>query len=569
MKPTKRKQRGTRPSPQQTRTPAGKKDASSVAVSQASQNRELGVLTSVWFVLVIAMVLLAMQNLSVPGLYYDEAIFAGLAKDFFTGHVHGQDMPGYEVIEVFGHPFPTFVQTYLGALNSWLLLPSVRFFGHTVPVLRASNLFWSCTSLLFFMLGTWRWLGLRTALIVGALLALDPTYFFLSVLDWGVAVPSFLCRSISFFLALLWWQRRQTRYAFLAAFFAGLGFFNKIDFAVFLIAVAGAGLVCWSRTVWASLRTSVSVAAFATAGFILGAGPMLLRIPRILHNAASSGTNPKAPNELAEKIHTMLALYDGSYFYRLMHVGGLFEKMYSEPLNWLPIFGSAVLVASVVCVARSIVTNSDRTRARVGLFLLVAIVLGTLGVIVLPGAVRIHHAVLIYPFPQLIIAFAASLFLEESSLPRNHRTAVQAAIWIALLGLLVSEVRAIHRTQELIRETGGRGRWSDSFDAFCRENKDRSDLTIVSLDWGFNEQLNFLTDGPELVEPFWRLGQNPPSLLTEPRYLYLVHPAEYSLVPYGVHYLNEAQAQNTGAEVHPYLDRQGHTAFYTIQFPRR
>ena len=150
-----------------------------------------------------------------------------------------------------------------------------------------------------------------------------------------------------------------------------------------------------------------------------------------------------------------------------------------------------------------------------------------------------------------------------------ERRAVQATVWIALLGLLLSQVWAIHRTQELVRETGGRGRWSESFDAFCRENKDRTDLTIVSLDWGFNEQLTFLTEGPQLAEPFWGFGQNPPSLPTEPRYLFLVHPPEYSVFPSSQHYLREAQTRGSEVEIRPYLDRQNHVAFYTIQFPRR
>src|SRR5439155_14443505 len=103
------------------------------------------------------------------------------------------------------------------------------------------------------MLGSWRWLGLRTALFAGSLLALDSTYFFLCVWDWGVAVPSFLCRSVSFCLAVLWWRRRRAPHAFLAAFFAGLGFFNKIDFAVLLIAVAVAALVSFGRPLLRSL----------------------------------------------------------------------------------------------------------------------------------------------------------------------------------------------------------------------------------------------------------------------------------------------------------------------------
>src|SRR5439155_7932184 len=85
--------------------------------------------------------------------------------------------------------------------------------------------------------------------------------------------------------------------------------------------------------------------------------------------------------------------------------------------------------------------------------------------------------------------------------------------WHRMIGLVViaivclTELRSIAGTQRSIRETGGRGRWSESLNQFCLENRGRSDLTIVSLDWGFNEQLIFLTDGPQLSEPFWEFNQ--------------------------------------------------------------
>jgi hypothetical protein len=519
-----------------------------------------------WLVLVVVMVLLARKNLSVPGLYYDEAVFAGMTKDFLTGQIHGQHMPGSEVAQIFGRPFPVFVQSYLGALKCWMLVPGFQLFGHTVAVLRGSNLFWSCLSLLLFMLGTWRWLGLRPALIAGTLLALDPAYFFLGILDWGVAVPSFLCRCAAFFLAVVWWRRRQAFYVFLAAFFAGLGFFNKIDFAVLLAAVFVAGFACFGRTLWTSLTAPVSPLAFAAAGFLAGAGAILLKVPLILRGSLS-GANPSAPGELGEKVHTMLALYDGSYFYRLLDVGGVFERMYSEPAGWLPLFGLVLLAAALVCVVMRVRSRSN--VARIGLFLVVAGILTTFGVMVLPGAVRIHHAVLVYPLPQLIIAFAATGLMQRSSEAKDRAVMGRVATWVVLLGVLLGQVFAIYRTQELVRVTGGRGRWSERFDAFCREIKDRTDLTVVSLDWGFNEQLNFLTDRPQLAEPFWRFGSNPPPLSPEPRYLYLVHPPEYSLFPFSEYYLKEAQGKGSEVEVRPYSDRQGRVAFYTIQYLAR
>ena len=495
----------------------------------ASSIRGLSILLAAWLVLAIVMTLIARENLTVPGVYYDEAVFAGMTKDFLTGQIHGKHMPGFEVSQVFGRPFPTFVQSYLGALKCWLLIPGFQLFGNTVAALRGSNLFWGCIALLFFMLGTRRWLGLRVALIAGALLAFDPAHFFLCIVDWGVAVPSFLCRCIAFFLAVVWWQRRRAPYLFFAALFAGLGFFNKIDFAVLLGAVFFAGFVCFRQTFWTALTTPVSTVAFGVAGFLVGAGAILLKMPLILRSTFS-GANPGSPGEFTEKINTMVALYDGSYFYRLLNVGGMFERMYAEPAGFLPIFGLVLLAAVIVCVAERTQRNSDQTR--IGLFLVATLMVATLGVIILPGAVRIHHSVLVYPLPHLIIAFAANSFLQRSATAKERNLMVTAATWIVLLGLFSSQLFAIYRTQKLVRETGGRGRWSEQFDQFSREIKDRPDLTVVSLDWGFNEQLNFLTDQPQLTEPFWGFGRNPPPLPTESRYIYLVHPAEFSLFPY-------------------------------------
>jgi uncharacterized membrane protein len=513
------------------------------------------------------MLLLAKDTLSGPGLYYDEAVFAGMAKDFLTGQVHGQHMPGHVVISIFGRPFPVFIQLYLGALKSWMLMPGLGLFGYSVVVLRATNLLWGLFALLFFMLGTWRWLGLRVALFGGSLLALDPTYFFLCLWDWGSAVPSFVCRFLCFYLATVWWRRRQARYALLTGFFAGLGFFNKIDFAVLMAGAVIAGLVCYTRQLLGTWRTAVSAGALFTAGFLLGAGPMLRNIPVFL-GGGFSGLNRSALGEYHEKFFTMLALYDGSYIHRMMSAGSIFEGIFSERLNFQPILGAAVVAASIALVVKSVRDRSDTTNLRVGLFLVLAAVFVTLGVILLPGAVRIHHAVLVYPLPQLIIAMAAHVFLEKLSLTRRHRI-IRATIWIALLGLFLSQLWTIQRTRDLVRETGGRGHWSESFDTFCRENKNRTDLTIVSLDWGFNEQLIFLTNGPRLEEPFWEFGENVPSLSTDPRNLYLVHAPEYNFFVYSRHYLEAAQQLGTAVEVRPYFDRQNRIVFYTIQFPHR
>src|ERR1700730_17746963 len=87
------------------------------------RRRELTFLLTLWAVLAATMILLARQNLSVPRLYYDEAVFAGLAKDVVTRRAHGQHMADHQVVPLAARAFSLFVQTYLGALKSWMLIP--------------------------------------------------------------------------------------------------------------------------------------------------------------------------------------------------------------------------------------------------------------------------------------------------------------------------------------------------------------------------------------------------------------------------------------------------------------
>jgi hypothetical protein len=268
--------------------------------------------------------------------------------------------------------------------------------------------------------------------------------------------------------------------------------------------------------------------------------------------------------ELKEKLHTLLALYDGSYFYRLINVGGLFNKMYDQPVAlyvslWL------VLAFAVVAVA-GFVRGKNRLRA-MG-FLLSSLILTTIGVLLLPGAIRIHHAILAFPLPQLVIVTACALLWNAPGKP-FARCAVRFAAIVSLVLMAATQVYAIAKTEELIAETGGRGRWSNALDAFCRENKDRSDLVIASLDWGFNEQVAFLADRPQLVEPFWafpRYNGRLPALPARSNYIYLAHSPEVSLFGYDVSYLNELQTSSEAVDVQPHSDRQGQVVFYTIRF---
>jgi hypothetical protein len=521
----------------------------------------------VWLALALGTIVLARENASAPGLYYDEAVFAGTAKEFVTGRVRGQHMPGFESVTVFGRPFPLLIQSYLGALKSWMLIPVFAVFGSSLVVLRFATLAWSLAALLVCMLWLRRWQGDLVAIIAGSILAFDPTWFFLSILDWGVATPSFLCRFVCFYFVLVWYRDGKLRCAFLAAFFAGLGIFNKIDFVVHLAGVGLAAVLAYWPGLKTRLRDRPVVLMLALCGLVVGACPILFKLPAVVEGM-KTGNKPAGGGEMAEKVNTLLTMYDGSYFYRAIDCGAVFKKLSETTSAAMSPFGVAVAISLAVLLLVAWRKDSTPEARRGAAFVLMALVLVTAGVFVMPRAVRIHHAVLVFPFPHLAVAMAAAHLLERATAAGAARYPLRVAVWAGIGLLLAGQTLAVLRTQRLIDDTGGRGRWAECFDQFCADIKDRDDLTVMSLDWGFNEQLLFLTDRPTLVEPIWNLRAPEPLAGPTPKEIvYLLHPPEYALFELNNIYL-ERITTGPGAgqiAIRPYRDRQGRVAFYAVR----
>jgi hypothetical protein len=176
-----------------------------------------------------------------------------------------------------------------------------------------------------------------------------------------------------------------------------------------------------------------------------------------------------------------------------------------------------------------------------------------------------HHATLVYPFPHLIVVSAITMLWRSAPASSILTWAIRICAGGIVVVVIVGHLLAILKTEDLMVSTGGRGNWSDSIVTFCNEVKGHTDLTVVSLDWGFNEQLSFLGSGVQLSEPLWD-NQN---IQIAPNSVYLVHPPEYSLFPQGLEFFRmAAQQPPQNVTIQPYRDRQGNVAFYAIRFPQ-
>ena len=199
---------------------------------------------------VILYLALALPQLNLPGLHYDEAKEAGLnALEMLRAqNVQAFRSAGVQIGPLF---LPIMVQDYIGALNVYLALPFLAALGATVTALRLLAV--ACglaTLLLAWQLGNELgrladnprpWTGGIGAL----LLAVSPSFLFWS--RQGIFVTNIV---VTLAVATVWavtrWRRSgRAGWLYSAAFLAGLGLWTKLLFVWVLGALVGVAIVVW------------------------------------------------------------------------------------------------------------------------------------------------------------------------------------------------------------------------------------------------------------------------------------------------------------------------------------
>ncbi len=504
------------------------------------------------------LVALAVPQLDVPGLYYDEAFMASQAKDFVVPQARAEHPPGVRSIDIGGRPFPWMNVAYLGALKSQLTIPSLFAFGPTLPVLRLTTLAFGLLGLWFAMAFARELFGVGVAVVTGLLLAADPTFQFLTRYEWGPFTIGLLCRVLGGFLVLTGWRRASPARLAAGGFVFGLGVFSRADFVVFLAATglallaARPGLV---REAWVSHRRR---ALAALGGLTVGLLPTLSVLPILFQTLGGMPDRGGLPQKLA----VLGAMADGSYAHRLMQAGGRFELLASADPGGAGIFGEVFLAAFLGLGIAHLRGRGGPARPA-HRFVLLATLLLLAGMLLLPGAVRVHHQMNVVPLPQLVVACALVWLWQAGR--RGPRVAAAAV----LAGTLLFQGAATARVASIIDETGGRGWWSDAIHAFA-ERADAPGNTLVSFDWGFHEPLLYLTSHARLLEPPWEVrreqrGGRGWMHEGDAQTYYLVHPPDYDRFAFGPPLMALAE-RSPSAEVEVIPDRSGDPALVVIRF---
>jgi hypothetical protein len=529
-------------------------------------------LLSLFFVVVLLLV--AGYQIELPGINYDEVLQMPAAIDLVTGQVNGS-YHKFGSQRVFGLPLTLMNLEYIGAVKCYLFALSMGIFGIDVAVMRY-------TVLLLFVMGLaifWHYAkeeyGDAAAAMTIVLVACDPGWIFLSRSDFGPIVIAFVARAMTLWLASRWWRSNgSAKYLIGAGFCAGLGFYDKVNFSWFILALLLAGITAYfiSRprpvlTPWTLLSTFLAGIAASFPFWIYNYHynwPFLKKVNRELTLNDYLTLAPQRTKMLA-------GLINGE--------GPAWLFFTPEDLARFP--GGTSLLGPLFLAALGIVLCAAIGQRQWRLLFLPAIVgFITIQILLTPTGIGLHHWTMLHPLPHLIVGVAVHLIWNRFFGLWPSRKRVGMAIMTAIfLVVATANLRVMIGYHQLLERTGGKILFSAAiYDLSNRLRQDYPDRPLQLMDWGLNHTLFFLSSGELYTrEPFWELvgGRGDEKLierlLENPRHVFVFNAPAGALYPeiyHQFHRVLEAQGSWQAHEI-KILDRRSIWNYSIVEVERR
>ena len=444
--------------------------------------------------------LLAMYQLGLPGLHYDEAKEAGVnAMEL----IYGEPVTAFRgaTLDILGAHFPLMVQDYIGALNVYLAAPILALTGVGVPNLRVLSVLTGLLALLFAERAISEWLACceeldsrsRAPISVGGLiavtlLAVSPSFVFWS--RQGLFVTNLmqpLC-FLSVWQGLRWMRTGKRVALVISAFAGGLALYAKLQ-AVWIIAPFALLMAIWWAILWSrqsgdapTLTRGLLVAS--TLAFLLPLAPFFLfnvktggTMMALLSNAGRSYygvDNLQVFDNLRVRGGQLAQVVRGEQFW---YLGGSYANVAAP---WLALAGVAAgLWRSPRCVFPPL------------LLVGVAMVASAFTI----SDLFVTHYALVYPFAIAAVAIALDRVWRSFGAKTNLSHAVRAVVGLLIViwfaGNLI-DCLSYHRS---LAKSGGLADHSDAsyhLAYFLRYNGLGAPIV---LDWGMDAQVRFLSQG--------------------------------------------------------------------------
>jgi hypothetical protein len=533
---------------------------------------------------------LALYQLTLPGLHYDEALDAAPAIQT----VLGVRIDGAHTVQLAGHRWPVMVLQWMGATTTYLLIAAFGIFGIGAATLRATGVLIGLVSLLLAWGFLREYLDERAAGLSILLLAVSPGFVFWSRMIALVHLPLLPIDIATVWLLFRWYTRRQGRYLVMAAFGLGFGLQTHI---IFLIVWAGLALAWLLLSPWLGSGTGLrrwlwpwQISGART--WILGGLALLLGAsPLLIYNLQQTETIRYAMERLATgeagrfrtlgglaravgiSLSNLGVLLNGEWF--ATKLGDLHRNTLA-PLA----FGLAAALAAWLAIRHRLSYSAKRAAFFAILILSIAF-LQTLA----EGSDGVYHLLVLWPMPQALVAVTLFSLADwlRGSVPTAHPAwKKRAGVALGALGLLAvllvgTEARTSIGYHRALAQTGGVGYFSDAIYSLARDLEQAGGPQPIAMDWGFRRNLQVLTQN-HVDPPEWFTYSDPPDpafggyvrelIGRFPDALYLFHAPEYTAFP-GHLRIFEQEAYRHHSEpllAKTYVQRDGRPVFqvYTL-----
>ncbi len=485
--------------------------------------------------------------------------------------------PAYEV-DLLGFTIPLMVIQYQGALKAWLFYPILQFLEVNEFTLRLPTLLLGAASvwLLYSLLE--RTHSRRAAVIGALLLATDATFLLSSAYDFGpVALLHFLMLA-GILSVLRYEQTRKLSFLALGFFLFGLALWEKSLFLWMLGGLGVATLAVFPRRVSALATPKALIVAFLAMCF--GA------LPLIWYNVDSGGgtfhvsrvRSPDAP--FGQKVLILRRSLDGSVWFSFLTDENPATPdrppgtpMRATAVRLARLAGSSISSWTLLAFALSVCllpwlwfTKSRRPALFATIYM--AVTWAQMLILSNTGA-AVQHSILLWPFPQFLIAVAGA----QVSWSAGRRGAV--ALAAALCLVLARNVLLIDQYYARLITKGTTVVWTEAVDTLATVTESMPGSRFAAVDWGYGATLCLLTDGEiPLSDISYELLDRTPDTtpvrkpLEDPRMVFIEHAPGCELFP-GVHARLDAIAGTLGLTrdvIRTIADRNGRPRFELVRY---
>ena len=424
-------------------------------------------------------VILASRNISTPGIYYDETLFANAAllgsSDTFT---HWKP---------FG--IPVLLMSYIGALKAWIYMPIFYFFGVDPMSIRLPSILFGVLGGGFLVLASTIWYGRLAGVFSAALVFFDPSLLIQSRLDWGPTALMFLFRGCAIFGIAWWWRFRTPAGIWMTIAACGFGGFDKLNFVWIILSICISFAIVFRNEAKEYINHYSTIAKTQLVIIMVITGLILIRAVVIGHSLQDNAAS--FSERMANAWHLIVLTIVG---------GGALDFISGDGLALAPWMIPAYMVALAAAIVNIIDCRWDFSW-RPLLFLALFTLFLAAFFVMTKAATGPHHSAVLAGLPGLIIG---QLLGCRSSKKKGGRS--KNAISIVCIGSAVALCSAMtYTTLYSIRKFAvpRNSNWSVAHNSLGRLFQSNPHAYFRTGDWGLATQLIAFSCGRIKINDYW------------------------------------------------------------------